>query len=62
MIIDESQGQDYLEFKNQSAHIIEYDNIVNGLLEVYDGEIEFESKLEKIEVVENEYVKVNDKF
>ncbi|CAK55736.1 unnamed protein product (macronuclear) [Paramecium tetraurelia] len=62
MIIDESNGQDYLEFKNQQAHIIEYDNIVNALLEVYDGEIEFESKLEKIELKPNEYVTVNDKF
>lgn len=35
---------------------------MNALLEVYDGEIEFESKLEKIDIKPNEYVTVNDKF
>jgi hypothetical protein len=50
MIVDENKGDQYLEFNNQSAHIIEYDNIVNSLLSIYNGEIEYGSKLETVDI------------
>lgn len=35
---------------------------MNSLLQVYDGEIEYGSKLDKITITQNEYITVNDKF
>lgn len=62
MHIDEHASNDDLNFDNQEAHIVEYDNIVDALLKSYEGEIRFSKPLESVELKEDDYAVVNGEF